>query len=159
MRGHLTCGAASRTQDPAPIMQRLLEYAAHHQALSLLAVAAAIAVLIYELRERTRGAGAVSAQEAVRLMNQGAVLVDVRSAAAFAAGHIRGARNMPGDGLAERADSLKRFREKPVIVYCELGAAAAGARHQLARQGFSKVVNLRGGLRAWRAEQLPVVRD
>ena len=80
-------------------MERLLEYAAHHQSLALLLVAAALAVLVYELRERSRGAGAVSPQDAVRLMNQGAALLDVRDAEAFAAGHIRGARNLPGDRL------------------------------------------------------------
>ena len=140
-------------------MQRLIEYAAHHPALSLLAALAAIAVLAYELRERARGMGAVSPQDAVRLMNQGAALVDVRDAEAFAAGHIRGARSFPTARLEQSLESLKRFKDKPVIVYCEQGVAASGAKRQLAQQGFSKVVNLRGGLRAWRAEQLPLARD
>lgn len=140
-------------------MQRLLEYAAHHQGLSLLAVAAALAVLVYELRERAHSAGAVSPQDAVRLMNQGAALLDVRAAEAFAAGHIRGARNLPLERLTESLDGLKRFKDKPVIVYCERGVTAVAAVRQLAQQGFGKVVNLRGGLSAWRAEQLPVARD
>jgi rhodanese-related sulfurtransferase len=140
-------------------MQRLLEYAARHQGLSLFAVAAALAVLGYELRERARGAGAVSPQDAVRLMNQGAALLDLRSAEAFAAGHIRGARNFPGARLESGLDSLKRFKDKPVIVYCERGVSAAPAVRALAQHGFGKVVNLRGGLAAWRAEQLPVACD
>lgn len=140
-------------------MQRLLEYAAHHRNLALLAVAAALAVLVYELRERSRGVGAIGPQDAVRMMNQGATLLDVRSADDFAAGHIRGARSFPAGGLAENTDGLKRYKDKPVIVYCERGVTAANAMRQLAQQGFSKVVNLRGGLSAWRAEQLPVARD
>ena len=140
-------------------MPRLLEYAVHHQALSLLAVAAALAVLSYEWRELARGAGAVSPQDAVRLMNHGATLLDVRGAEAFAAGHIRGARNCPSERLPQGLDGLKRFKDKPVIVYCDRGATAAAAMRQLTQQGFSKVVNLRGGLSAWRAEQLPVARD
>lgn len=140
-------------------MQRLLEYAAHHRGLSLLAVAAALAVLIYELRERARGAGAVAPQEAVRLMNQGATLLDVRSAKAYGEGHIRGARNLPVDRFAEGLEGLKRLRDKPVIVYCERGISASAVLRQLAAQGFSKAVNLRGGLNAWRAEQLPIARD
>lgn len=140
-------------------MQRLLEYAAHHQGLTLLAVAAALAVLVYELRERARGAGAISPQDTVRLMNQGAALLDVRGAEAFAAGHIRGARNLPADRLAEGLDGLKRFKDKPVVVYCDRGVTASAVLRQLASSGFSKVVSLRGGLDAWRAEQLPVARD
>ncbi len=140
-------------------MQRLLEYATRHQGLALLAVAAALAVLVYELRERARGVGAVGPQDAVRLMNQGAALLDVRSTEDYAAGHIRGARSFPAAQLAESSDGLKRYKDKPVIVYCERGVSASGAMRQLTQQGFSKVVNLRGGLRAWRAEQLPVARE
>lgn len=140
-------------------MQRLLEYAAHHRGLSLLAVAAALAVLTYEWLEQARHVGAVSPQDAVRLMNQGAAVLDVRSAADFAAGHIRGAKSLPGANISERLDSLKRFKDKPVIVYCERGVSAAAAKRQLTQQGFSNVVNLRGGLSAWRAEQLPVARE
>ena len=140
-------------------MQRLLEYATHHQPLALFAVAAVTAVLMYELRERARGVGAIGAQDVVRLMNQGALLLDVRSAEDFAAGHIRGARSVPATQLSGSVDSLKRYKDKPVIVYCEQGATAAAAMRTLAQQGFGQVANLRGGLRAWRAEQLPVARD
>ena len=140
-------------------MQRLLEYATHHQSLALFAVAAALAVLVYELRERARGVGAIGAQDVVRLMNQGAVVLDVRSAEDYAAGHIRGARSLPAAQLADNIDTLKRYKDKPVVVYCEQGVSAAGAIRQLTQQGFGKVVNLRGGLRAWRAEHLPVARD
>ena len=140
-------------------MQQLLEYTSRHQALSLLAVVAVIAVLIYEWRERSQRMGAVSPQDAVRLMNQGAPLVDVRANEDYAAGHIRGARNLPLERLADSLDSLKRYKDKPVIVYCERGSNAAAAMRQLTQQGFGKVVNLRGGLSAWRAEQLPVARD
>jgi rhodanese-related sulfurtransferase len=140
-------------------MQRLFEYTSHHQGLTLLAVGAALAVLVYELRERGRARGAISPQEAVRLMNQGAALLDVRSSEAFAAGHIRGAKNLPAERLAEGLDSLKRYKDKPVIVYCDRGVTAAAALRTLGAQGFGKVVNLRGGLSAWRAEQLPLARD
>lgn len=140
-------------------MQRLLEYATNHLALSLLAVVSILAVVIYELREQSRRAGAVSPQDAVRLMNQGATLLDVRANEEFAAGHIRGARNLPLERLAESLEGLKRLKDKPVIVYCEHGGSAGSAMRQLAQQGFGKVVNLRGGLSAWRAEQLPVARD
>ena len=77
----------------------------------------------------------------------------------FAAGHIRGARNLPLAAAGREPRGLKRFKDKPVIVYCEHGGSAGSAMRQLAQQGFAKVVNLRGGLSAWRAEQLPVARD
>ena len=140
-------------------MARLLDYASHHPGLSLLLGAALLAVLVYELRERTRGLGAISPQDVVRLMNQGATLLDVRDAEAYAAGHIRGARHVPADRLDDSLDSLKRFKEKPLIVYCDRGHSAAATLRKLAAQGFTRVVNLRGGLGAWRAENLPVTRE
>ena len=140
-------------------MQRLLEYAANHRGLTVLALGAILAVLVYELRERARAVGAVSPQDAVRLMNQGATLLDLRSAEAYTAGHIRGARNLPSERLADGLDALKRLKDKTVIVYCERGVSAAGAMRQMQQQGFNQVVNLRGGLGAWRAEHLPVARD
>lgn len=60
---------------------------------------------------------AVSADElAERLARGRAVVVDVRPAAEFAAGHIAGARSVPLDQLAEAAAGLPRSRE--VIAYC-----------------------------------------
>jgi rhodanese-related sulfurtransferase len=51
---------------------------------------------------------------------------------------------------------LKKYKEKPVVVYDESGSLSASATRQLAAQGFTKAVNLRGGIVAWRTENLPV---
>ncbi len=60
-------------------MDRLLEYIGNHPLLVGAAGLMAIVVLGYELRQRAHAAAAVSPTDAVRLMNDGAVLVDVRS--------------------------------------------------------------------------------
>ncbi len=140
-------------------MTQLLEFASRHPAQAAMLVAAALAVLFYELRLRAQATGSVSPQDAVRLMNQGAAVLDLRSAEAFAAGHINNARLLPLDSLAEAAETLKRFKEKPVIVYCERGNSSAAAIRKLGALGFSKLFNLRGGITAWRGEHLPVVRQ
>jgi rhodanese-related sulfurtransferase len=54
---------------------------------------------------------------------------------------------------------LKKYREKTVIVYCETGTTSAAAAKELRASGFNKAVNLRGGLSAWRQDNLPVVTD
>ena len=96
--------------------------------------------------------------EAVRLVNDGALLVDVRGAAEFAAGHIAGARNLPGAAIADGAEQLARFKEKAIIAYCDSGLTAGAAARHLKRLGFKQAFNLRGGLAAWRQENLPVVK-
>jgi rhodanese-related sulfurtransferase len=137
-------------------MDRLLEYISHHPWYAAGAVVAALLVIVYELRTRNENRAAVSPQDAVRLMNQGALMIDLRPAELFAAGHVAGARQMSGDQILKAGDTLKKQKEKVLVVYDDTGSLGASAVRQLAAQGFTKAFNLRGGLAAWRAENLPV---
>jgi rhodanese-related sulfurtransferase len=112
----------------------------------------------YEFSRARSGGQVVGPSDAVRLLNQGAVVIDVRSQAEFDAGHIIDARHLPQDDLAKAGETLKRYRDKVVITCCESGARAAASARELGAQGFTQVVNLRGGLQAWRAENLPLVK-
>ena len=140
-------------------MSRLLEYIMNHPLLATLALAAAGAVLVYEWRHRSHSLAALAPQDVVRLMNQGAAVIDVRSAEEFLQGHIRGARHIPAGDITKAGETLKRYKEKPVGVCCESGPRGRSALAALQDQGFKQVVNLKGGMRAWRAEHLPVARD
>ena len=117
-----------------------------------------LAALAYEFSRARGGGQAVGASDAVRLLNQGAVLVDVRSKAEFDGGHVIDARHIPQEELAQAGETLKRFEEKVVITCCESGMRSGAAARVLKAQGFAKVVNLRGGLQSWRAENLPLVK-
>ena len=118
----------------------------------------AIAVAAYELSKARSGGQAVGPLDAVRLLNQGALVLDVRSLAEFDAGHVIDARHVPQEQIAQVGETLKRFKDKVVIACCESGARSSAATRALRQQGFTKVVNLRGGLQAWRAENLPLVK-
>jgi rhodanese-related sulfurtransferase len=139
-------------------MQRLLEYLQNHPFLAGATVLVAVALLVYELLRKKEGYSGVQPQEAIRLMNQGATVFDLRDAAAFAQGHITGAKPLTAEQVASAADSLKKYREKLLIVYCDSGSAAGAAVRKLHAAGFTKAFNLRGGLNAWRADNLPLVR-
>ena len=140
-------------------MEHLIPYVNLHPWLSLFAVVAAAAVIEFERRWYAQSQAAVSPQQAIRLMNQGALVVDIRDAASFAAGHINGARNVSGEDIAAGAESLKRWREKQIVVCCERGVTGHAAVRTLGDHGFTKVLNLRGGLAAWRAENLPLAKS
>jgi rhodanese-related sulfurtransferase len=139
-------------------MQRLLEFIGHHPFLAGGAVVAALAVIAVEIKERIQKFAALSAAQAVRLMNQGALILDLRPKEAFEAGHIGEARNVPAADLESQADSLKKWRDRTVITYCDSGVSGAGAARTLARLGFTKVFNLDGGLNAWVKDNLPVIK-
>lgn len=139
-------------------MDRLLEYVARHPFLVGGTAVLALAVIAYEVSRARSGGQAVGPMDAVRLMNQGALLVDVRSREEFEGGHVLDARHLPQEEVAGAGESLKKYRDKPVIVCCESGMRSGAAARVLKAQGFAKVVNLRGGLAAWRTENLPLVK-
>ena len=60
-------------------MDRLIEYFNHHPYLVGAAVLALIAVLVYESRMRTSAYASISSQDLIRLMNQGALVLDIRT--------------------------------------------------------------------------------
>jgi rhodanese-related sulfurtransferase len=140
-------------------MQKLLEYIGHHPYLAGGAVLAAIAVIIVEMRARIQSFAALSAMQAVRLMNQGALVIDLRTKESFDAGHITDARNVPAAELEAQAESLRKWREKPVIAYCDAGTNGASAVRTLTKLGFTKVFNLEGGLNSWVKDNLPLAKS
>jgi rhodanese-related sulfurtransferase len=139
-------------------MERLLEYLASHPVLVACTAAAVAAAIAYEIYLSRSSGAAVSPTDAVRLLNQGAVLVDVRNKELFEAGHVIDARNLPSADLAKAGETLKKYKDKVVIACCETGLSSGAAVRVLQAQGFEKAVNLRGGLQAWRADNLPLVK-
>lgn len=139
-------------------MTRLFEYITNHPFLVAAAAILLILAIVIEIRQRGRTSNSIGTNDAIRLTNKGAAVIDVRAAADYEAGHIIDARHIPAAELASRADSLKKYKEKPVIVYCDNGAASAGAARALTALGFTKVVALRGGLASWRQDNLPLVK-
>jgi|SRR6186713_695817 len=140
-------------------MQQLLEYITRHPLLVGVTAAIALAALAYELSRARSGGQSVGPAEAIRLLNQGAVMLDVRARDQFDAGHVIDARNVPAADVDGAAESLKRLREKVVIACCENGLASAGVARALRALGFTQVATLRGGLQNWKAENLPLVKS
>ena len=94
--------------------------------------------------------------QAVRLMNQGALVLDVRTRERYDAGHIGDARNIPVTLLESEAEGLKKWRDKTVITYCDTGSDAAAGARTLSRLGFTKVSSLGGGINAWIKDNMPL---
>lgn len=89
--------------------------------------------------------GQVSRADAHRLVQEGALLLDVRSPAEFAAGHLPGALNVPVQNLSGQLDRLST--NQPIVVYCASGARSGQARRFLRRKGYT-VYDL-GSARRW----------
>jgi phage shock protein E len=81
------------------------------------------------------------------------VVLDVRSAEEFAAGHVPGARNVAHDQLHTRLRELAADKDKDVVVYCRSGRRAQHAAQVLRDAGFTRILHLEGDYPAWEASR------
>lgn len=91
-----------------------------------------------------------------RMKEKDVQLVDVRTAAEFAKGHIAGALNNDWleDGFVERAKTLDK--SKPVLLYCAAGGRSEEAMAAMKKAGFTNVADLREGFNGWKRSNMPV---
>ena len=100
-----------------------------------------------------------SALQVTQMINRGkSIVLDVRTAAEFDAGHLRDAKNIPLPELAKRVGELGKSKSVTVIVVCQKGTRSAQAASLLEKAGFDDVVCLDGGLDAWQTLGLPVAK-
>jgi sulfur dioxygenase len=81
-----------------------------------------------------------------------ALVLDVRNTDEWndELGHIEGARQIPLPELQDRLGEIESWKGKPVVVVCRSGSRSARAAELLAASGFQQVMNLEGGMTAWR---------
>ena len=87
------------------------------------------------------------------------VVLDVRTAAEFAEGHIQGAVLIdqgPSDFVKKAKATLPT--DKTIAIYCRSGRRSANAAGRLADVGY-KCVNLKGGIMAWQGANMPVTKE
>lgn len=112
--------------------------------LPTLLIAAVVLVAAYFLFLK---GGDVSGAEARKLVQDGARLVDVRTPAEFAAGHIDGAVNIPVQQLDARLHELQP-KDRALVVYCRSGHRSGNAARLLKSAGFPAVHDL-GPMSRW----------
>jgi rhodanese-related sulfurtransferase len=96
----------------------------------------------------------VSAEDGHRLVEDGALLLDVREADEWEAGHAPEAVWIPMGELQDRVDELPR--DTPIVAICRSGSRSHAVAAALIGAGYD-VVNLDGGMRAWAAEDYEIV--
>ncbi len=137
-------------------MQQIIEFSGNHPYLAGLAVVLTMVLIANEFRLFSRKGIDVSPSQTVALMNNGAKVVDVRSAERFHAGHIMGAAHIAYEELEAKIDkALKAHKDKFIIVYDDNGMQGARASTMLRGLEY-KAVNLKGGIAAWTSDSLPL---
>lgn len=88
------------------------------------------------------------------------VILDVRSADDYygASGHLAHAILIPVQALENRLIPLAQYKSRTIVVYCQSGHRSHAASAILSKGGFH-VVEMKGGITQWNADQLPVVHE
>jgi rhodanese-related sulfurtransferase len=98
----------------------------------------------------------ISREEAQKLIEDGAQLVDVRADHEWEAGRIAGAAHLPLDELVERSGEIDT--ERPVVLYCRGGNRSTMATEALAAAGYD-AAKLSEGIVGWEEAGLPLEPD
>jgi rhodanese-related sulfurtransferase len=138
-------------------MDMYLEFVSNHPFLTSALLISLFLLIFSELRRKSQGITNIEPQAAVSLINADAVVIDLRSADAFARGHIVNARNIPVDELEPDSEKISKLRGKPILTVCDAGITSNRAIDKLRKAGFESVYSLKGGLAAWTQANLPLV--
>ncbi|SDV07150.1 rhodanese-like domain-containing protein [Pseudomonas mucidolens] len=137
------------------MVDHLIAFATSHY---LLVGAFVVLLALLIAHEMSRGGRSLSTGELTALVNKDqAVIVDIRPAKDFAAGHIVGALNIPQDKLIARIAELEKHKAKTIILVDAQGQHAGGHAREMMKSGFT-AAKLSGGISSWRADNLPLVK-
>lgn len=92
------------------------------------------------------------------LMGPGALVVDLRSAEAYRAGHIRGSLHVPFNELAGRFKAPDAKAKRAMVLVDETDEWSHRAYDLLAARGFDWMYVMQGGMRAWQKAHRPLVK-
>ncbi len=93
----------------------------------------------------------ITAEEAINMIDAGAVILDVRTKAEYDTGYIPGAILLPYDEIVEKADKVLPDKSKTILVYCLSGRRSANAADVLMGLGYEIVYDL-GGITDWKGD-------
>jgi thiosulfate/3-mercaptopyruvate sulfurtransferase len=138
-------------------MDKFLEFAGNHTLLVLALMISFFVLVFAELRRKASGLVSVDPTDAVRLINNEAMIIDLRNTEAYARGHIVNAKNIPFDEFGAKRDKVAKFKNRPIVAVCDSGISSNKAVASLRKSGFDSVYGLKGGMTAWTTAGLPVV--
>ena len=87
----------------------------------------------------------IATNEAIELIDKGAMVIDVRTADEYNTGHIKGAINLPLDII----NTITYDKEENLIIYCASGKRSLEAVNTLVNMGYTHLYNLDGGMLNW----------
>jgi rhodanese-related sulfurtransferase len=127
-------------------------------ALIALLMVSGAALFLPTLSTLIGGKGLSPTEATIWINRRKAYVLDLRSEEAFKAGHLPGAKFANATGLTASIEKLKLDRKHPVVLVCETGAQSRKLVAEVQKLGFAEAAALDGGVQAWKAAALPLVK-
>lgn len=138
-------------------MDQLVEFADNNRLLFLTLLASWAGVMFYEMKLKATTLAQVSTTDAVRMINKGAIIIDVRPDGEYEAGHIVNAKNITL-GAIQADQNVNKKKNRLLLTVCENGISSNKAVNLLRKAGFENVFSLKGGLRQWRTDNMTLIK-
>lgn len=138
-------------------MGQLGQFIINHWQLWLALVIVLLLLFINEFLAQKKRAKELTPQAAVNLINHdNAVIIDLRDSDSFRKGHIIDAIQATTDDFEQQ--KMDRYKTNTLLLVCARGLQSATLATKLREQGFSQPMVLAGGITAWQAADLPLVK-
>jgi len=153
------CIIPRSTKQVSP-MQEIITFMQQHWTLSVaLAIVLVLLIIVELLKQKSSGGLYLSSARVTHFINhQNAIIVDLRNAEAFASGHIVGAISLPMDEIKDKLKKIEKFKSQPIILVCATGGDSQRTAPILLKNGYLVHI-LTGGLKTWKMDQLPLVKQ
>ena len=138
-------------------MAQILEFTNAHPVIVGLLVTSLLVLVFSELRRKATAFMNLEPGDAVAMINNDGVVLDLRNAESFARGHIVNAKNIPFDEFDAASKKIAKFKNQPVVAVCDSGVTSTKVVDALRKSGFDSSFGLKGGMAAWGQAGLPVV--
>jgi rhodanese-related sulfurtransferase len=125
--------------------------------IALLAVSG-IALFLPTLSTLIGGKGLSPTEATIWINRRKAAVLDLRPVDAFKAGHLPGAKHLDAASITAGIEKLKIDRKNPVVLVCDTGTQSRKALAEVQKLGFVEVGALDGGVQAWKAAALPLIK-
>ena len=108
-----------------------------------------------ELKIKEGNICGLSPMQAVKIINQNAVVLDLRNKNDFEKKHLLDSQNIAAEDVSEKAGSIKR----PLLLVCETGGASKKSSLALRQNSFEQVFYVKGGIIEWERASLPTTSE
>ena len=133
----------------------MMEFINENLILVSLTIFVFLLAIFNELKIKEGNICGLSPLQAVQLINQNAVIFDLRNQSEFEKKHLIDSQNTSAEDILNKANSLK----KPVLLVCDTGGASKKSSLALRQKNIEQVFYIKGGIIEWERASLPTTSE